>query len=96
MEPGGSTSIRETDRPNYRSRLVAKEFKRKTTGDFFAAMPPLNALKMLVALAGTSYVPNNKGEMVGRSRGFLSFVDVKRAPRHGRYMWSSLPRLGKD
>eukprot|EP00969_Alexandrium_andersonii_P014742 644340-Alexandrium_andersonii.AAC.1 len=36
----------DEERPEYRSRLVAKEIKRDQRGDLFAATPPLEALKL--------------------------------------------------
>ena len=45
----------DQDEPNYRSRLVAMEFKseNKELEDLFAGTPPLEALKMLVSEAAT-------------------------------------------
>ena len=36
--------------PEYRSRLVAKDFKNDKNMDLFAATPPLEALKLLLSL----------------------------------------------
>ena len=36
----------DTDCPNYRSRLVAREIKRDTRTDLFAATPPLEAMEI--------------------------------------------------
>jgi hypothetical protein len=50
-------------RPKLRSRIVAQELRRKPShtgmpeshwADFFAAMPPLSAMKALLALATTA------------------------------------------
>ena len=49
--------------PNYRSRLVAKEIKTDALTEYFAAMPPLAALKVLLTLAATKAKPNAKGIM---------------------------------
>ncbi len=38
-------------RPNYRSRLVAKDIKKGARPDLYAATPPLEALKTILALA---------------------------------------------
>ena len=38
-------------RPNYRSRLVAKDIKKDARPDLYAATPPLEALKTILALA---------------------------------------------
>ena len=46
----------DDERPNYRSRLVCREVKRAKNADFipehasFSAMPPLEALKLLLLL----------------------------------------------
>eukprot|EP00974_Lingulodinium_polyedra_P024395 2361558-Lingulodinium_polyedra.AAC.1 len=37
----------DEDRPEYRSRLVAKEIKTHRNDELFAATPPLEAKKML-------------------------------------------------
>ena len=39
--------------PEYRSRIVAKDFRLDKRLDLFAATPPLEALKMLLATAMT-------------------------------------------
>ena len=53
--------------PNYRSRLVAKEF-REDNNTWFAGTPPLEALKILFSL----------GARRGSKRRFV-FLDVKKA-----------------
>jgi hypothetical protein len=53
--------------PNYRSRLVAQEF-RDGTPSLFAATPPLEALKTLFSLA----VASNSKRQIG-------FIDIKKA-----------------
>ena len=40
-------------KPEYRSRLVAKEINTSKREDLFAATPPLEALKILLSLAVT-------------------------------------------
>ena len=47
--------------PEYRSRLIAKEIKRDTREDWFAATPPLEALKILLSLALTEGIGYMKG-----------------------------------
>ena len=54
--------------PNYRSRLVGKEFKRDNNPDFFAAMPPLDAVKALLSKAAS------QNQTVG-----IMFADIRRA-----------------
>ena len=55
------------DNPNYRSRLVAQEF-RDGTPSLFAAAPPLEVLKILFSLAASE-----QGHRV------LAFIDIKKA-----------------
>ena len=61
----------DTDNPEYPSRLVAMEIRRDSRSDLFAAIPPLEAKKMLFSLAVTD---GNK-----RTGMKLDFIDVKRA-----------------
>ena len=66
--------------PNYRSRLVARELKKDTLSELFAAMPPLAALKVLLSLAVTKFKPNEKGVLCeDPGQEVLGFLDVKRA-----------------
>ena len=70
----------DEDHPNYRSRLVAKEIRRGSLQEYFAAMPPLAALRLLVAFAVSAWLPDSSGKRkFPRERYVLSFVDVKRA-----------------
>ena len=39
--------------PNYRSRMVGKEFNDKAIEGLFAATPPLEALRLLLSWAAT-------------------------------------------
>ena len=57
-------------RPNYRSRLVGKEFNNGEVAGLFAATPPLEALRLLIAEAATK-------ERGGRK--VLMINDVSRA-----------------
>ena len=50
----------DAERPNYRSRLVAREINTHKRGDLFAATPPLEALKLILAMAASG----NKGEVL--------------------------------
>ena len=43
----------DEERPNYRSRLVGKEFKTNEGEGLFAATPPLEAMRMLISEAAT-------------------------------------------
>ena len=66
--------------PLYRSRLVAQEIKRASGFDeFFAAMPSLTALKLLLTIAVSDSIPLEKGEKRKTRQSFLGFLDVKRA-----------------
>ena len=67
----------DLDEPEYRSRLVAKEIKRKNDEDIFAATPPLEAKKLLFSLATTG-TKNSKNPLK------LLFIDVKRAYFYAR------------
>ena len=46
--------------PNYRSRLVARDFNIHKRNELFAATPPLEALKLIFAMTATA----NKGESI--------------------------------
>ena len=63
-----------------RSRLVGQESKRKgSIVQYFAATPPLYALKFLLSLAVTVLVPYVKVMYTKRSRYIIQFLDVKKA-----------------
>ena len=59
--------------PEYRSRLVAQEIKRDNRLDLFAAMPPLEAKRVLFSMMMSS---DEKEGVV------LDFIDVRRAYFH--------------
>ena len=68
------------------SRYVGREIKRlkdESTLDSlrqsFAAMPPLSALKLILSMAVSSYLPNLQGEMVKQRPKCIALIDVKRA-----------------
>ena len=66
--------------PEYRSRLVAMELKRDNRKDLFAPTPPLEAKKLLFALAVTEEIGFEPGD---KKRGMkLDFIDVRRAFFH--------------
>ena len=46
--------------PNYRSRLVRREFNTHTRDDLFAGTPPLDALKSIISMTASG----NKGEVI--------------------------------
>ncbi len=67
----------DTENPEYRSRLVAKEIKKDSREDLFAATPPLEALKILFRLAMTEGIGVEKGK---ENEGMkLEFIDNRRA-----------------
>ena len=68
--------------PEYRSRLVAQEIKRDNREDLFAATPPLEAKKMLMAMAVTEGIGYHRGDKKGGNK--LEFIDVRRAYFHAR------------
>ena len=52
----------DEDRPEYRSRLVAKELKTDKREDLFAATPPIEALKLLISMAMTEGIGYQRGK----------------------------------
>ena len=61
----------DSDCPNYRSQLVAREINTKKRDDLFAATPPFEALKIILSLITSG----NNGEM-------LMVNDISRAFLH--------------
>lgn len=62
--------------------MVAKEIKISKNEDLFAATPPLEAKKLLFALAVTEGIGYTRGH---RKEGMkLDFIDVKRAYFHAK------------
>jgi hypothetical protein len=67
--------------PEYRSRLVAKEIKRDSRTDLFAATPRLEAKKLLFSMAvtkGVGYIHDKKKGMK------IDFIDIRRAYFHAK------------
>jgi len=65
--------------PEYRSRIVAKDFKLDKRLDLFAATPPLEALKMLISIMmseGIGWCKNHDERMK------MDFIDIRRAYFH--------------
>ena len=85
-ESGGKPPIRvrwvDTNKgtaaaPNIRSRLVAMEFRRENRPDLYSATPPLEAVRMVVAMAAAApYEPNESDPVC------LMHLDVSRAYFH--------------
>ncbi|CAE7686814.1 GIP, partial [Symbiodinium sp. CCMP2456] len=78
--------------PKYRSRLVARELKKRYPGgvsqdvhqpsweDFYASMPPISALRVLFALATSKRAPDLEGKMRDLPKDqCLVFLDIKKA-----------------
>ena len=63
----------DSENPNYRSRLVAREINTHKREDLFAATPPLEALKVILSMTATS----NRGESI-------MINDVSRALFHAK------------
>ena len=71
--------------PNYRSRLVAKDFRRKGDPSIFAPIPPLEALRTILMMATTPLLWAPKWVcMEGPHRMQISLVDISRAYFHAR------------
>ena len=45
----------DVERPNYRSRLVGKEYKTTPDDSLYASTPPLESLRLIVSRAATKY-----------------------------------------
>ena len=77
----------DDENPFIRSRLVAKEIKKRSEitdenlgFEYFAAMPPLAALKLLLCFCVTSTLVGVDDKVLRRRAPYcMSFVDVKRA-----------------
>ena len=63
----------DVEKPNYRSRLVAREINKHKRYDSFVATPPFDAMKLLLSLAASG----NKGEVI-------MVIDVSRAFFHAK------------
>ena len=59
------------EEPDYRSRLVGREINTKTRLDLFAGTPPLEAMKLLMAICAAGQGSNEPMR--------LATVDIKRA-----------------
>ena len=78
----------DENEPLVRARLVAKEIKKKGTLEaYFAAMPPLLALKLLLSLACTTNLPVREQTYSKRGRYCIQFIDVKKA-----HFWAKAER----
>jgi len=63
--------------PEYRSRWVARQFRDSKTGEFFAATPPWETLKMVLSLAASQKKPKGRHQrrrQTGRWRRGVSIL----------------------
>ena len=65
--------------PNYRSRMVGKEFNDSELDGLFAATPPLEALRLLLSWAATDGSAHPGGARQGRLQKSLLIADVSMA-----------------
>jgi hypothetical protein len=71
------------------SRLVAQEIKHKGTAQqYFAAMPPLAALRLFFSLAVTVILPTIAKIYAKKTRCVMQFLDVKKA-----HFWAMAERI---
>ena len=69
----------DDDKPNYRSRMVGKEFNDREVDGLFAATPPLESLRLLLSWAATvDGGPSSTVDKVGSGKSIL-IADVSRA-----------------
>ena len=77
----------DVDRPNYRSRVVAREIKKAmkksdvpSAAELFSGMPPLESVKRFALLS--LFVSHNQEEAKGTRT--LAIYDISRAHFHGK------------
>ena len=68
----------DDDKPNYRSRMVGKEFNDREIEGLFAATPPLEALRLILSWAASSVGPLSGAENGMPDKSSL-IADVSRA-----------------
>ena len=73
------TNKGDSENVNYRSRLVAQEFKTSKEGALFAATPPLESLRVLLSLAASRTDIADKAGREGDDRTGIMVIDIKRA-----------------
>ena len=72
----------DDDTPNYRSRLAAREIRRKWEDSIFAPTPPLEALRIIFSLTATRGVWRDENwcaDAESEERLQISFIDIFRA-----------------
>ena len=75
------TNNGDDDNPNYRSRLVAREIRRRGENPIFAPTPPLESLRIVISLAATD-VPGRRPhcrDPTSEDRTQISFINICRA-----------------
>ena len=83
------TNKGDKENPNYRSRLVGREYNEGKDDSLYASTPPLEALRLIVSHAAT-IEENHKGE-----RRELMINDVRRAyfyAKQQRNLFINLPK----
>ena len=75
----------DDDHPDYRSRLVAREIRRKGEEPIFAPSPPLESLRLIVSMAATDLPggPRHVRDPLSPQRTQISLIDITRA-----YFWA--------
>jgi len=75
------TNKGDEDNPNYRSRLVAREIRRRGENPIFAPTPPLESLRTILSLAATDMEgqPKHVRDPKSELRTQVSFIDISRA-----------------
>jgi len=75
------TNKGDEDNPNYRSRLVAREIRKRGENPIFAPTPPLESLRTILSLAATDMhgQPKHVREPSSELRTQVSFIDISRA-----------------
>ena len=69
----------DDNNPNYRSRMVGKEFNIGELEGLFAATPPLEALRLILSWAATGVAGLPDGFAQSRARKCIMIADVYRA-----------------
>jgi hypothetical protein len=75
------TNKGDDESPNYRSRLVAREIRRKGENPIFAPTPPLESLRTVISLAASDVkgMPRHVRAPNSVHRTQVSFIDISRA-----------------